>query len=1104
MDTPNWINAAHQRLKQLAQEIDDWAPGVLYGALASMSLLPLVAAGGGSPLGAAQALAGVIGGVGANLVANQLEAWKGRTANPATGDAEQVLAKQLTEAAKTDTELRTSLDQLLQKLGALDLMVQQLAALQRDDALQTIERQLQLVGSTLSIGNTVNLNIQGSANNAIVTAGVNNQVFVVAAEAILRTLQTQALSPGELQAATERYLRYLWDRYSILDIKGIGMTDRVSLSLNLLDMYIPLKARIEVPKGETWAHDLRLAGRKLTAEETAVMGERVSTPLLLLDLLAEHPGLVILGDPGAGKTTFLKYLALQLAQGQAATPDLANRLPILIPLSAYANALVEAEIPLQAFLGEYYRRQGIADLQVTELLTAALASGRALLLFDGLDEVQAVAQRDKVVNRVESFFGYHRQRGNKFVLTSRIVGYRDVPLTAPGVQTCTLVDFDEDDMTDFVAKWCAVLEKAIKGDSIVSQKEAAAEKEELLDALRRNPGVRQLAANPLLLTILSLMKRQGVSLPERRVQLYDKYVETLLSSWNLARGLDRQHSARRLDVNEMLKVLAPLALWMQKTSPGQGVVKQQEARRQLIRIYRDRGDAAPEEAADQLLADARDYASLLLERGPGEYGFIHLTFMEYLAAIGVAQLGPQSVDPVVACLAQYIDHSNWREVILLTIGYLGIVQQRDPAADDVVAKLIDSGAGAPGVAVVLAGEAVADCWPGGVSAACQQHVVEALKKALHDDSHVAPVVRAHAGRVLAKLGDYRPGVSTIDGMEFCYVPAGPFLMGSQDDPQAYDDEKPQHPCEIPYPYWISRYPVTNAQFQAFVDAGGYANPGYWAEAIRHGVWQDGYVQRRIITDVKDGTLVFAPEREPDNRPRNFGEPYSLPNHPVVGVTWYEALAFTRWLTEQWRAARMIPASWAIHLPNEAEWEKAARGGIQIPTKRLIADFKTDIFATKADLIENEHPARYYPWGNEPDANHMSYRDTKINTTNAVGCFLSGASSYGAEEMSGNVWEWTRSLWGEDTTKPAFGYPYQAQDGREQLHAGYDVLRVVRGGAFRSGLNDVRCAVRFRDGPVNWDDDVGFRLVASPSSSDLYAAARRMGLWGLCPHSLLPP
>jgi formylglycine-generating enzyme required for sulfatase activity len=244
------------------------------------------------------------------------------------------------------------------------------------------------------------------------------------------------------------------------------------------------------------------------------------------------------------------------------------------------------------------------------------------------------------------------------------------------------------------------------------------------------------------------------------------------------------------------------------------------------------------------------------------------------------------------------------------------------------------------------------------------------------------------------------------------------------------------------------------------------------------------MQRRLITNIKDGKLVFAPEREPDNRPRDFGEPYNLPNHPVVGVTWYETLAFTRWLTEHWRATRMMPASWAIHLPNEVEWEKAARGGTENPTSPLIVGFKTGIFAAKADLIQNEHPAHYYPWSNEPDANHMNYHETQINTTNAVGCFPGGASPYGVEEMSGNVWEWTRSLWGEDIRKPAFDYPYQAQDGREQLDAGYEVLRVVRGGAFHNYHLNVRCGVRYGFVPVNGVNDVGFRLVASPSSSGL--------------------
>ncbi len=159
----------------------------------------------------------------------------------------------------------------------------------------------------------------------------------------------------------------------------------------------------------------------------------------------------------------------------------------------------------------------------------------------------------------------------------------------------------------------------------------------MLAAVQRDPGVEQLAANPLLLTILALMKRQGITLPERRVELYEKYVETLLRHWNLARGLDRP-PAPDLDVLETLRILAPLALWMHETSPGVGLVKQAALQRKLEGIFREREAADPEKATRQFLEDVRTHAGLLLERGAREYGFIHLTFQEYLAAVALAQL----------------------------------------------------------------------------------------------------------------------------------------------------------------------------------------------------------------------------------------------------------------------------------------------------------------------------------------------------------------------------------------------------------------------------------------------------------------------------------
>ena len=114
------------------------------------------------------------------------------------------------------------------------------------------------------------------------------------------------------------------------------------------------------------------------------------------------------------------------------------------------------------------------------------------------------------------------------------------------------------------------VERAATGDAALAAREAEREREELLEAVRRNPGVRSLATNPLLLTILAVMKRQGVALPERRAELYQTYVETLLRGWNLVRSLAGR-SSRDVDLAETLKVLAPLALWMHETSPGVGL-----------------------------------------------------------------------------------------------------------------------------------------------------------------------------------------------------------------------------------------------------------------------------------------------------------------------------------------------------------------------------------------------------------------------------------------------------------------------------------------------------------------------------------------------------
>ena len=189
--------------------------------------------------------------------------------------------------------------------------------------------------------------------------------------------------------------------------------------------------------------------------------------------------------------------------------------------------------------------------------------------------------------------------------------------------------------------------------------------------------------------------------------------------------------------------------------------------------------------------------------------------------------------------------------------------------------------------------------------------------------------------------------------------------------------------------------------------------------------------------------------EPDDP----GEPFNLPNHPVVGVTWYEVVAFCRWFQSQiadckwqvWRGGqvevrRVEPQSIAVRLPSEAEWEKAARG------------------------VDGQR----YPWGNDPDPNRANYDGTGVGTTSAVGCFPGGASPYGVEDLSGNVWEWCATKWEGD---------YQDYKGDDGLEG--DDPRVLRGGAFYDVERLVRCAARDRRSLNLWNWVGGFRLVASP-------------------------
>ena len=214
------------------------------------------------------------------------------------------------------------------------------------------------------------------------------------------------------------------------------------------------------------------------------------------------------------------------------------------------------------------------------------------------------------------------------------------------------------------------------------------------------------------------------------------------------------------------------------------------------------------------------------------------------------------------------------------------------------------------------------------------------------------------------------------------------------------------------------------------------------------------------------------------------------NEPVVMVNWHDALRFCAWLTEAW--AQHLPPGWGVSLPSEAEWEKAARGGEQVPARPMPFALADAVPALQACLaapgMANPLPRRAYPWGDDFDPDRANAQHL-VGEPSAVGAFAGESSPVGAEDLAGNVWEWTRSLWGKDWAKPDFGYPYRVDDARrEDASAKDDVLRVVRGGSWLDHADGARCAVRYGLTPGRRLDFLGFRVVLRSSPVSRAAGA----------------
>ncbi len=573
--------------------------------------------------------------------------------------------------------------------------------------------------------------------------------------------EPEEFDPADILSA---YLAWLVREHSTLELRGLTRRAGQPLAVPLEQVFVALKADTASPTEreesrllleQEWREALRelLADPDLDPETRRRLRWRLlarhpympsllerdrphlfqegrSETLSLAQAFRRFRRMVILGDPGSGKTTLARWLTLQLARARlegrervtvpaaAVDPEAEPyappldlgpaRIPILVRVADYAEARRRAREAGQSppsladflghhgWLGNYptfgpgHPQQGeyIPPQALNRLFKDALRQGDAVVLLDGLDEITVAEDREEVVRAVEAFIRDFLPEppgpvpepppvetgGNQIVVTSRIAGYHAAPLSGR-LTHLTIQPLEKPAIDRFCDLWALAVHQALTPDASEEEIQQRARKEaESLKAAIHDPqriGVRELASNPLLLTLLALVHHNaGARLPEQRVRLYQMAVESLVEVWR----------ETGLTEDEVVHVLAPIAAHIHERYPT-GLIEEGELRSLLTHhLARYRGldlNALPprervalQQQVEAFLTAVREQVGLLAARGEGLYGFLHLTFQEYLAARHLVADPATAVDE----LLQRRHDPRWREPILLALGYISWTQ----------------------------------------------------------------------------------------------------------------------------------------------------------------------------------------------------------------------------------------------------------------------------------------------------------------------------------------------------------------------------------------------------------------------------------------------
>ncbi len=1017
MDPQEWKDDAKKTFSTVAalarQLRDEGLPYATYAALAILSLAPITEAIGHNNLaGAILALVGVAGNVGANLIANLVQGWKDK---PQHEQAKLLLAK-----LSKFPDFHAHLDKIIQHLDAI---AEAQAVLQLEDRewfAQTLQAELKKIGSPLKIYAKVKVDKRRGTfiqrpNKVVIKQAAPDQAGRVA------ELARRSYLLGLCQDCNQLYLSVLAGDRDPHDQSG-------EAALHLNDVYIELNTTDGAP--------LPTAEQRQQVER--FLEESKKRPLTALDVAIKHSRLVLLGDPGSGKSSFTNHLLFLCAghwlDKQNPLPNgwpADKALPVKITLRELAIELQNAGAKAWLQLSAKERDRKLLEAMETHLekwlnreaavfhlpLLAALTAGECLIVLDGLDEVP-FAERALMRAAISALAGL--KGANHFIVTCRKNSW-DPQETLPAFHVTTLEPFTDTQIKSFVEHWYGGLYTV----GVLPQQLANDRLRQMKDDIAPLPG--DLKSNPLLLTTMAVVHFHDTRLPDERVVLYKRAAEVMLKRWELLKaGADSlPETTLGIGDRELYPALRELAYVAHGTGKKEAAdIPREQATAVLVKHF------ARYENPDALAGKFLDYvdqrAGLLVGKGgtklKASYSFPHRTFQEFFAGNHLLYGAEKSfIDElknkrpegdywqVAAELAvEHLLHNDYNERAALDAAYELCPRRDIEAKDDIEWRgVLWSALFAKQIGVEKIRDDNRQLGGPGYLERIGAHL-----RGLVEQGRLSVTERAEAGRALSVLGDHRPGVCDFDDAMWVALPGGLFMMGEGTD---------AHHVKFS-PFKISRYPITNAQFKKFILDGGYKNDAWWS---KEGI------------DYRNEEKWQAPRYWNDKK-------WNLDNHPVVGVSWFEAEAFCNWLNQQMASGQKF----LVRLPTEAEWEFAARGG-----------------CGEGD----------YPWGDKsPASEFANYSGTQLGRTSVVGCFPDGKTPNGIFDLAGNVWEWCHD-WYSDKYYADCKKRGIVEDPQGPPSGDY---RVLRGGSWSLYESYLRAASRYLDHPGgDWDDD-GFRVVVS--------------------------